>query len=144
MKISFLLIFLSYSQFSINAQSIPRDVNTILISDISFNEVCEALLDANYFIEKKDNELKTVRTEAKNYPKYWNAKYTINIRVKDSIAYISGTFTAAEGQLYKDEPIFNMTNKKGETLEKSLIGYPFLLLNEFALGLKKVISYSKL
>ena len=105
--------------------------------------MCNALLDSGYVIDKKDNDLQTVRTEVKDYPKYWNASYIINIRVKDSTAYITGTFTAPgrEGGLFKDEPIVNIVNKKGEPVKKSLSGHAFSLLSEFAFSFKKEIDF---
>ncbi|MFZ1785378.1 MAG: hypothetical protein WAU23_09235 [Ferruginibacter sp.] len=124
------------------AQSIPKDVNVIIVKDVGFLEVCNALLDSGYTISKKDNELQTVSTESKAYPKLWNATYKINIRVKDSTAYISGTFTAAGGEIWKDDPIKNQTNRKGKTYPKSINGYPFLILNNFAQSFKKEITYS--
>lgn len=119
---------------------------TIIVKGVSFMEVCTNLLDKGYSIDKKDTELQTVKTEEKQYPKFWNAKYRINVRVKDSVAYISGTFTVADGQLFKDDPIEFTTNKKGEPYSKHIATYPFLLIKEFAETLNKSgqeISYSK-
>lgn len=140
MKIGFVLLILL--PFIVKAQSIPKDANVIIVKKVGFLEVCNALLDSGYTISKKDNDLQTVSTESKAYPKLWNATYKINIRVKDSIAYISGTFTGAGGEIWKDVPISNHANKKGVTYPKSIYGYPFLLLNNFALSFDKEITYS--
>lgn len=138
-----LLILFALLPFIINAQNIPKDANVIIVKKVGFLEVCNALLDSGYTISKKDNELQTVSTESKLYPKLYNATYKINIRVKDSTAYISGTVTAPPGGgLYVNEPLFNHTNRKGVTFPKSMFGYPFLLLNNFAQSFKKEISYS--
>lgn len=138
-----LFVLLILLPFIVKAQSIPKDANVIVVKKVGFLEVCNALLDSGYTISKKDNELQTVSTESKNYPKLWNATYKINIRVKDSTAYISGTVTAPPGGgLYVNEPLFNHTNRKGVTFPKSMFGYPFLLLNDFAQSFKKEISYS--
>lgn len=139
MRIILLFLFLSGYSFG----QIPKDANTILVKGVSFSEVCNALLDSGYVIDKKDNDLQTARTESKQYPKYWNARYVLNIRVKDSIAYISGTFTGADGALFKDDPISNHSNRKGETLPKSIYGYPFLLMKNFALSFNKPVEYRK-
>jgi|SRR5688572_33339120 len=144
MRGSIITILFFAFHLSSSGQAIPSKANTILVKGVSFTEICTALLDAGYSIEKKDSELQTVRTEPKKYPKYWNATYVVNIRVKDSTAYISGKFTGASGGLFKDDPIYNHTNKKGETHEKSMFGYPFLLLNEFAQSFKKEVSYQTL
>jgi len=126
-----------------SAQLIPKDANTIVVKKVGFLEVCNALLDSGYIISKKDNELQTVSTENKEYPKLWSAAYKIDIRIKDSTAYISGTVTAPPGGgLYINEPLFNHTNKKGITYPKSMFGYAFLLVNDFALSFKKEITYS--
>lgn len=139
-----LLILLCLCPWFIFAQTIPKDANIIVVKNVSFLEVCNTLLDSGYTIRKKDNELQTASTEDKEYPKLWNATYVINIRVKDSVLYISGTITAPPGGgLFKNEPISNQTNKKGITQQKSLFGYAFLVLNNFALGFKKDVSYLK-
>src|SRR5574340_1221919 len=135
---NFLSLFIVIYSVCCYSQTIPRDANTILVKGVSFTEVCNALLDSGYSIDKKDAELQTVRTEVKNYPKHWNATYVINIRVKDSVAYISGTFTTPpNGGLFKDEPITYITNKKGKAYPKSLSGSAFNWLNQFALSFKK-------
>lgn len=140
-KILLLLLILPVIGLS---QNILKDANTIVVKGITFIDVCNKLLDDGYSIDKKDNDLKTVKTEKKEYPKYWNATYIVNIRVKDSSAYISGTYTAPpNGGLFKDEPVTNLCNKRGETYQKSMEGYIFLLLNEFALSFKKEVSYLK-
>ena len=120
---------------------IPNHSKTIIVKGVSFLQVCNALLDSGYAIEKKDNELQTAATEAKQYPKLWNATYKINIRVKDSVAYLSGTFTGANGGLFKGEPVEYLTNKKGQVQSKHLFTYPFLLINYFAKGFNKQIEY---
>lgn len=138
-----IIILLSLLPFLANAQTIPKDANVIRVKKVGFLEACNALLDSGYTISKKDNELQTVTTENKQYPKLWNATYKMDIRIKDSIAYISGTVTAPpEGGLFLNEPIFNQTNKKGITFPKSLFGFAFLLINNFALSFNKEISYS--
>ena len=127
-----------------NAQNIPSNVNTILVKNVRFIDVCNALLDSGYTIEKKDNDLQTVETAIRQYPKYWNATYVVHVRIKDSTAYFSATYTASPGGgLFYNEPVVNLTNKKGITFKKSADGYIFLLLNDFALSFNKEISYLK-
>lgn len=139
----FYILLLIFPFFS-DAQNIPSNVNTVLVKDLKFIDICRAFLDSGYTIEKKDNDLQTVETAIKQYPKYWNATYVIHVRVKDSIAYFSVTYTAPpDGGLFKNETAANLTNKKGVTLKKSMDGYIFLLLNEFALSFKKETSYWK-
>lgn len=134
---------------------IPKDVNVIIVKGVSYEEVLNRLLDSGYKIDKKDSELKTVLTEHKPYPKYWNAAYRLFIRVKDSIAAIQGTFTGPwddpfattastnKNYLWRDVPIRNHVNKKGVTYPKSNHGYPFLLINDFALSFGRPVEYLK-
>lgn len=132
---------------------IPRNAKTIVVKNVSFADVCGQLLDKGYSIEKKDDQLQTLRTENRKYPKLWNAAYKIDIRVKDSTAYISGTYTAPyedpltiaaakREPLWNNEPIYHRTSSKGKPQSKSLQGYAFGLLNEFALSFNKPVEYS--
>jgi len=141
-NIKWLIFFLSLPGLCY-CQNAPKNAKTIVIKNVSFLQVCNALLDSGYTIEKKDNDLQTAKTELREYDKYWNAYYSINIRVKDSIVYISGLLTGPgkTGGLFKDEPITNQVNKKGETLYKSLFGYAFLKLYNFAQSFKKEIEF---
>ncbi len=138
MKVLLLVIGIS-SSMAAYSQNILPNANVIIVKNVGFNEICNALLDSGYSIEKKDQELQTVRTEPKNYPKYWNATYVINVRVKDSIAYISAISKSALGEM----EVSNHVNRHGETYKKSLDGFPFLILNTFALSFKRSIDYEK-
>jgi hypothetical protein len=138
LRLFFLLFF--FSTTSIYSQSILKDANVIIVKGVDFKEVCNALLDSGYTIDKKDNDLQTASTEAKSYPKYWDLKYVVNIRIKDSSAYISGKIYGSS--LINNEPTYNHCKKNGESYPKSAYGYPFILLNNFALGFKKEVSYS--
>lgn len=147
------LLFLLLPVTGLAQTTIPPGAKTIIVKGVAFSEVCNALLDSGYSLEKKDAELQVVRTEPKVYPKYWNAAYKINIRVKDSVAYITGTFTAPYEQiftsaanktdpLWNNDPVYNHTNKKGKPYPKSMIGYPFILMNRFAQCFGKEVTYS--
>jgi hypothetical protein len=114
----------------------PKNAKTIIVKHATFLQVCGAILDNGYTIDKKDNDLQTVRTEYREYDKLWNMTYCINVRVKDSTAYITGML----GGSLSGEPIFNQT-KNGETAPKSLFGYGFLKMKAFAESLKGEISY---
>lgn len=96
-------------------------------------------------IESKDTELLTARTAQRKYPKYWNGVYLVNIRVKDSCVYISGLFTSPpSGGLFVNEPIINRTDSKGQTKPKSIDGYVFLIMDQFARSLRGQITYARL
>lgn len=120
---------------------IPKNAKVISVKGVGYEEVVHRLLDSGYVIEKRYNDLQTAKTEPRQYPKYWNAKYVLSVRVKDSIAYLSGTIVA--GELFQNDPISNHVNRKGETLPKSIYGYPFLLMNKFALSFNKPVEYLK-
>lgn len=144
----FCLILLTVIKSEAQQQSdIPANANTILVKGVTFKSVCMSLLDSGYVIDKKDADLETVSTKPKEYPKLWNAAYVINVRVKDSIAYFTGGYTAPWGvrdPLFKDEPIINHCNKKGKPYTKSLARYPFMLMNSFVTCFSKPIEYAKL
>ena len=143
MKLIILLLLLSCHLISFS-QDIPNGVNTIAVKGLKFIDVCNKSLDSGYTIEKKDNDLQTAQTDVRFYPKYWNASYVFYIRVKDSITYLSATFTAPpDSKILLNEPVINHLNKKGKVLSKSLDVYVFLLLNKFALSFHKEISYLK-
>ncbi|MBS1668371.1 MAG: hypothetical protein JST58_13425 [Bacteroidetes bacterium] len=139
-----ILISFVFLTLSAVAQDILPDANTIVVKKISFIEICNALLDAKYSIAQKDNDLQTLKTELREYPTLWNATYILNIRVKDSVAYITGTVTAPpNGGLFRNEPIYYHTNKKGVPHPKSLFTVGFNIMRDFAKTLNKDTEYIK-
>lgn len=149
MRLLFLLLLPVFSQ-----AQIPNKANTIVVKGVTFDEVCSALLDKGYFIEKKNEGLGTVKTEIRVYPKRYNAAYIVNVRIKDSAAYFSGTFTAPYEQpftsaaskmepLWNNDPVVATVNKKGELNAKSLQGYPFSLIDELAKSFGRPVEYLK-
>ena len=146
------IFFLLLSLPVIGFTQIPRNANTIIVKGVGFLEVCNALLDSGYNISMKDDALQTAVTEPKVYPKHWNAAYKIYVRVKDSVATLKGTCTAPwvdfltkasnkTDPLWKDDPVYNQANKKGDPYPKSLFTYPFLIINKFALTFGKPVEY---
>lgn len=131
--------------FFAQGQNVLPKANVIVVKGVGFKQVCNALLDSGYIIERKDNDLQTARTEHKMYPKYWDATYSIDIRVKDSVAYFTAKFTSpSDGKgLFKDEPVYNLVNGKGVTHSKSLVAYPFTLIQRFTQGFGKPVEYLK-
>ncbi len=120
-----LIALVCFIPFNIKAQNILPDANTIVVKGVTFMQVCNALLDSGWTIEKKDNDLLTVKTESKAFPRYWNGVFCITVRIKDSAAYIGGLFTLAGGELIRNEQVSNQTNRKGKTFPKSAYSYPF-------------------
>lgn len=120
--------------------------NTITIKNVGFLETCNALLNAGYVIDKKDNELQTVKTEFKDgIGKNKWMKLLLNARVKDSTAVITGqwynTMFVGSKLFQQEQTIENSTYKIENTT-----GNPKNCFNEmkrFALSFGKEVSYSK-
>lgn len=106
--------------------------NTITVKGIGFMQVCNALLDSGYMINKKDNDLQTAETKFKDGTgKAKLCKLRLNIRVKDSTAIISGHY-------------YNVLFNNLEYIEYTKDSRPcFDEMNQFALSFGKEISYSK-
>lgn len=134
----FLLLAMALITLSAKGQDIPCHANTIIVPAVSFNKVCTALLDSGYIIDKKDNDLQTASTQPRSYPKRFSATYVINVRMKDSAAYFTTTFTAPkDGSIVKNEPSTYKCKKNGKPID-NIFTYPFMLVNSFARGLGKV------
>lgn len=149
-----LLIILILIICSCRLLSQQKGDNLILVKGVSFMQVCSALLDSGYSIEKKDDQLQTVKTEFKEYPTKFNGAYFIEVRVKDSVAYIKGKFSAPWSKsilapnVYRRDPFFNQEkviydcNKNGRPVI-NLTSYPFSFINSFAKSLNGDIVYKK-
>ena len=130
----YIILILLLTPLILLGQKIPNESNLIIVKGIKFIDVCNSLLDSGYVIEKKDSELGTIKTELRQYEKYWNSGYYFQIRVRDSIGYFKCYFTGpltSQNPLFKDERCYYMTNKKGVFQEKSLFGYPFMVMFNF-------------
>lgn len=145
MKIIYLFI-LVFTLISINSYSQQKGDNTIVVKNVGFVEMCNALLDAGYVIEKKDVDLQTVKTEFKEGAgkNKW-MKLLLIARIKDSTAIITGhwynSMFPGNKVLGKEFNIENSTDKIEYT-----IGNPkncFKEMNVFALSFGKEVSYSK-
>lgn len=146
-----LLLILLLISSSMGYSQIPPKANVIVVKGVSFRDVCTALLDAGYRIETRDIDLQTAKTENKVYPSTWNAAYRIHVRMKDSIVYLSGSYTAPYANngltnkttdpMFKDDPAYNLTNRKGETKKTNLPSIPFLEIQKFALSFNKPVEY---
>jgi hypothetical protein len=139
------------------AQSpIPPKAKAILVKNMSYMEVLNALFDKGYTIESKDAELQTAITTPIVYKKYWNGAYKIQLRVKDSVARFTGIYQCPyetqfasllvgreiqAGKWDNNTFIYNRCDKKGRPLVKSVDGYPFQLMNDFVVGLGKEVAY---
>jgi hypothetical protein len=105
--------------------------NTILVKGVTFDQVVNALLDKGYKIDKLDKDFKTVKTEyCECRPKY-SYQILLNVRVKDSVAAISGKASNRNIEI-------GIENQKW-----GLYKYSFDDMNNLAKSLKGELSYSK-
>ncbi len=135
----FLLPLIAFSQ-----QKIPKKSNAIEIEGLTFKEVANALLDAGYNFDKIDSNFQTIKTEfkvGKDVNKWM--KIRLYVRVKDSIAIISGewynTMFVGNKFLGQEKTIENSTSKIEYTF-----GNPkncFLEMDEFAKSFNKNSTY---
>jgi hypothetical protein len=123
---------------SVKGQDIPCGTTAIIIRNVTFNNVCMVLLDSGYSIDKKDADLQTVSTQPRRYPKRFKATYVVNVRVKDSVAYFTTTFSApADGSILRNEPSIYECKKNGKPID-NIFTYPFRLLDSFLRAFGKV------
>lgn len=134
MKYVFILMLLVQTAIG----QIPKNTNTIAVKGVSFVEVCTALVDSGYFVIEKDNELQIAKTEPKKYPKYWDGTYIMKVRVKDSIAFFTSTFTVAT--MFRNEEVSYVWKNLSR---KSMVGVPFYIMDRFAKGFNRPVEYLK-
>lgn len=123
---------------SAKAQDIPCGTTTIVVHNVSFKNICSSLLDSGYLLDGKDADMQTVSTQPRAYPKRFSATFVINVRVKDSAAHFTTTFTAPkDGSIVRNEPSTFKCKKNGKPID-NIFTYPFILLDSFVRGLGKV------
>ncbi|MBK7289187.1 MAG: hypothetical protein IPI78_02440 [Chitinophagaceae bacterium] len=142
---SILIVILLSPLICFSQGNIEKGVNTIHVADVSFNQVVDRLLDAGYYIEKIDSNFQTIKTEFKNGGvKNKLNKFRLFIRVKDSLAIITGqfynTYLLGTKLFGVEQTIENSTNpianKSGN--QKSC----FNEMNTFAMSFNKPTTYS--
>lgn len=128
-----------------NAQDIPKFANTIFVKGVTFAQVKSALLDSAYFIDLQNEQDGTIITTEKNVDPYrlfgqntdrWHI--ILNIRVKDSIAKISGQIWYVEQKPKQWRPI---------EYWRSTISAPhaiFMNMDKVAQSLHGQVTYAKL
>lgn len=110
------------------AQAQPKGANVIQVSGITFRQVATSLLDFEYSFEKIDSNFQTIRTEFKEMKDYV-MKIQLDIRVKDSVAIIKGSWISGN-------TLFEIQNQKWPAYKAT-----FKALNDFALSFNKPIEY---
>jgi len=119
MKCSFLILFLlplfTYSQIDLEllkidtSRHIPNGSNTILVQNSDFLKACNALIDAGFTIDKKDNELKIVQTKEPDRDVWYPF---LTVRVKNGITIIKAKTYYKPWDMWTDCKYFQ--NKKGK------------------------------
>lgn len=142
-----LLLSLAVCCSAVLYAQIPKDANTIIVKGVTFKEAVNRLLDSNYSISKIDSNFQTASTEYKQYSK-GREKVSIHVRVKDSAAFITGTFRYGEKSDYPegsigwiaaggDNPIANIKQWQHKQIS------PFSVMNNYALSFGMPVEYIK-
>lgn len=125
------------------AQSIPNKANLVIIKGVSFDQLCNTLLDSGYAIASKQNDIQQVTTEMRQYQKA-NAAYKIVARVKDSVVYMRAYFTApysfSDAPLWKDQRAVAVVSGKGKMKTETFSGYPFYRMLNIARSLSPTLE----
>lgn len=140
-----ILLILSFF-FVTFCKSQSKGDNTILVKGVTFDQVVNALLDSGYRIDKIQKDFKTVKTEYRDICSNCVPQMIFDIRVKDSIATIKGTWRsdggilgqALTGNKKNDYIYFDIQNIKGK-IDK----YIFNKMDSFARSFSGIISYAK-
>lgn len=138
-------IALFFAVGPLSAQGIPKHTNTIIVKQIGFNEISMALVDAGYFIDKRDSSLGTIITIPRHGLRVnsIDGNVIIRIRVKDSTAFITGMYNmdiVLKARLTDyDFRDYEKIEKRG--MKGSAYMQAFDKLNGFALSLQKETTY---
>lgn len=118
-------------------------VNTSDVAATNYKMTLTKLLDLGIFIEAKDPELFTIRTQLKRLPKT-SGSFFLNIRCKDDIILISGKVKAGfdinVGSVKTVDDFDDISNKG---MNGSILKSAFTAMNTIALQLGTDPIYSK-
>jgi|GEM_PF-4042345 len=143
---SYLIFLTFFACIALRAQDIPRKVNTIIVTGVSFQQVATVLADSNYFIDRKDPDVGSIVTLArpvdqsavqimKNNSRRLT-RVVFYIRVKDSVATITGRYNVPELDYLKEYTAIANTGMK-----KSFDNIAWEAMNTFALSLGGTVAY---
>jgi hypothetical protein len=131
-----------FAPFNVDGQEIPKKANTIIVKGATLEEVSNMLLSKSYIIERLDKDLKTVSTRQAMSKRNKALYVSINIRIKDGSAIITGSCSnnleIKFGSITispDDYPIENIGMKC------SLFRAAFDELNDFALSFNRPVEY---
>lgn len=136
MKTILTILFIGF----LNTQAQPKNTNTIIVKDVTFDQIAQTLTDQNIAIKNKDAQTGTITTDAIKYRK-GSGTMALFIRVKDSTAYISGTFDPQVTIFNQHSSIYQIEYRgwKGSDLLLA-----FQRMQAIAEGLRAEIYYAKL
>lgn len=122
------------------SRHIPEKSKIIYVKNASFKNACQALLNAGFVIDKKDNDLEFVETAHPAINESSTAwKPIITLRIKDSVTIIKTKFFLSTIKDYMDG-VYN--GKKGKP-QKNAIVYAFMMAYKVAKEIGGEISYSE-
>ena len=143
-----LIITLVFIPLNVICQEIPKFANTIIVEGTCFDSLKNSLLDNGYFIDQQNKDDGTVITKAKGIDKYDMHTLIMYIRIKDSVAKITGkwnlnvNYNAQKGGLYSNDKTDFMPLEywKDKHSNPHVI---FVVMDNFAKSLHGKISYVK-
>jgi hypothetical protein len=126
------------------AQEVPKNAGVIVVKGVHFSRVVSQLTDSSgYEIKKLNNEDFIVKTKFKKTCGDCITAISINVRVVDSVASITGKWSVKGGflsglrdKIDDEEFVYDIKNEKGKQAKEA-----FKAMNAFALSLKSEISY---
>lgn len=132
------LIFMYSALFS---QDINQGINTITVKGVTFKQVADRLVSSGYVIGRMDSKSKTIQTAYSKYTKTGSANLSIRVKMRDSVAVITGRMCYNINNI--DYGIPDSTNTKQISYTYGYFKAGFLQLDKFAKSFNKpVIIYS--
>jgi len=136
------IIFFLVLVFSTQAIAQTRGDNIIIAKNVSFKTACEVLMNEGFVIDKKDNDLLTVKTEPKMTKGVWLTTIIVYVRIVDSSARINTTFTL-ENTILKDEPLGYPATKKGRFQSSTATGQAWTVVHGLASKMSSDLIYER-
>jgi hypothetical protein len=136
----FIIAFLfSVFVFFAQCQEAPKGSNMIIAKGVSFKTTVDKVFDLGFFIDRQDSTIGTIITTAKEFENgVWY--FILQIRIKDSVAYISG-------QVKYLITISGLPPEYGPVINKGMKGSAYRVafgkMDELAKSLSKDVSYKK-
>lgn len=136
------LILLTFTGISLISpgQTPPKNATGISVTGADLLSVANALLDKGFKIDKKDNELGTLKTEERGYEN--NMWYlVIDVRVKDSTAYITGQIKVMVSPMGNTRRLYEPVIYRG--MKNAPYKLAFAEMDSVAHALSANVNYTK-